>query len=383
MITKKDAVGIYVHIPFCLRKCAYCDFLSFPAGDDAQARYVECVVREIRDSAASLWASGEKPSADTVFFGGGTPSILPAHAIGRILEEIDSEYGVGKSAEITVECNPCTADIGKFQEYRRLGVNRLSMGVQSAVDEELKALGRLHTFAEAEDCFDMAVEAGFSNINIDLMSAIPGQTADSYRFTLEHILDLNPQHISAYSLIVEEGTPFYEIYGSQPPVDEETDRAMYALTKEALEERGYKRYEISNYARDGFACRHNLKYWCGGDYVGFGLGAASKIRNVRYKNETEFSEYAEGILHGRDVRSVEEALDTADEMSEFFILGLRRTEGVSLTEFRELFATDAMKVYGGVIERSIEEGLLTLSSGRLRFTDQGLDVSNYVLCRFM
>lgn len=383
MIKKRETVGIYVHIPFCLRKCAYCDFLSFPVGDDAQNRYVDCVVREIHNSAAVLWGSGEKPSADTVFFGGGTPSILPAHAIGRILEEIDSEYGICGDAEITAECNPGTADAGKFQEYRRLGINRLSLGVQSAVDEELKALGRIHTFAEAADCFDMAVHAGFSNINIDLMSAVPGQTADSYRFTLERILELNPQHISAYSLIVEESTPFYEIYGSEPPVDDETDRAMYALTKEVLAERGYKRYEISNYARDGFACRHNLKYWCGGDYVGFGLGAASKIKNVRYKNETEFSKYLDDVLYGRDIRSVEEVLDTAGEMSEFFILGLRRTEGVSLTEFREIFAADAMKIYGGEIEKSVEEGLLTFSSGRLRFTDKGLDVSNYVLCRFM
>lgn len=379
----RKTAGIYIHIPFCVRKCAYCDFLSFPAGDDVQERYVECVVREIHDSAASLYDSGEKPSADTVFFGGGTPSILPAHAVGRILEAVDSKYGICRDAEITVECNPCTADFEKFREYRRLGINRLSMGIQSAVDEELKTLGRLHTFAEAADCFDMAVQAGFSNINVDLMSAVPGQTADSYRFTLERILAMGPQHISAYSLIVEEGTPFYEMYGSRPPVDEETDRAMYALTKEVLAERGYKRYEISNYARDGFVCRHNLKYWCGGDYVGFGPGAASKIKNVRYKNETVFSEYMEGILHGRDIRGVEEVLDPADEMSEFFILGLRMTEGVSLAEFRERFAADAMERYGGVIEKSVEEGLLTMDSGRLCFTDRGLDVSNYVLCRFM
>lgn len=380
---KRKTAGIYVHIPFCLRKCAYCDFLSFPACDDVQERYVQCVIREIHDSAAFLWASGEKPLADTVFFGGGTPSILPAHALGRIMGEIEAVYGICGDAEITAECNPCTADIGKFQEYRRLGINRLSMGIQSAVDEELKTLGRLHTFAEAADCYDMAVQAGFSNINVDLISAVPGQTADSYRFTLEHILDLNPQHISAYSLIVEKGTPFYEMYGSKPPVDEETDRAMYALTKEVLAERGYERYEISNYAREGFACRHNLKYWCGGDYVGFGLGAASKIKNVRYKNETVFSEYMEGVFHGRDIRSVEEVLGPSDEMSEFFILGLRRTGGVSLTEFKERFAADAMELYGGVIRKSVDEGLLTLSSGQLCFTDRGLDVSNYVLCRFM
>lgn len=400
----ENTTGIYVHIPFCIRKCHYCDFLSFPASEAGRERYVDGLVREIRtygrqgggtDARISRFPDGGegardfcpkdggKPQASTVFIGGGTPSILPVSALERIFAALSERYGIPEDAEITIECNPGTADLEKLRAYRRMGINRISFGVQSASDTELETLGRIHTFADASDAFMMARRAGFANINVDLMSAVPGQTLESYRATLEAVLALNPEHISAYSLIVEEGTPFYETYGDAPPVDEDTDRAMYALTKEMLRERGYGRYEVSNYAKEGYACRHNLTYWTGGDYTGFGLGAASKVGNIRYRNETDLAEYVERTTAGENICYVEEVLETEDEMSEFFILGLRKTDGVSRKEFAERFSAEVPDVYEDLIRKFSREGLLVCSGDRIAFTDRGLDISNYVLCNFM
>lgn len=400
----ENTTGIYVHIPFCIRKCHYCDFLSFPASEAERERYVDGLIREIRtygrqgagtDARISRFPDGGKdarnfcpkddgkPQASTVFIGGGTPSILPVSAMERIFAALSERYEIPEDAEITIECNPGTADLEKLRAYRRLGINRISFGVQSASDMELETLGRIHTFAGAADAFAMARHAGFANINVDLMSAVPGQTLESYRATLEAVLVLNPEHISAYSLIVEEGTPFYETYGDAPPVDEDTDRAMYALTKEMLQERGYRRYEVSNYAKEGFACRHNLTYWTGGDYNGFGLGAASKAGNIRYRNETDLAEYVERTGRGENIRYVEEVLETEGEMSEFFILGLRKTDGVSRKEFAERFSSEVPDVYEDVIRKFAGEGLFECSGDRIAFTERGLDVSNYVLCNFM
>ena len=376
----KGRIGVYVHIPFCIRKCRYCDFLSFPAEEEVQGTYVDCLVKEIREF---QHFSGQTPVADTVFFGGGTPSVLPVPYLESIVSALAQEFDFSDNVEITMECNPGTVDLTKLQAYRRMGINRISFGMQTAVDKELYTLGRIHTFGDAIHSYQLARRAGFENINVDLMSAIPGQTKKSYQFTLEQVLGMRPEHISAYSLIVEKGTPFYEQYGSTPPIDEETDREMYAMTKEMLREHGYARYEISNYAREGFACRHNLKYWSGADYIGFGLGASSKMGNVRYKNEHRYAQYIREIEMGQCVQRVEETLDTEDEMSEFFVLGLRRINGVSRREFSERFSRDAMDVFGGPIRISAEEELLDVSGDRIYFTERGLDLSNYVLCRFM
>lgn len=373
-------IGIYVHIPFCIRKCHYCDFLSFPAEEAVQSAYVDCLVKEIQGFGH---LSRQTLVADTVFFGGGTPSILPVPHLERIVAALAQKFDFLDNVEITIECNPGTADLTKFQAYRRMGINRISFGMQTAVDEELYTLGRIHTSGAAIHSFQLARQAGFENINIDLMSAVPGQTKKSYQFTLEQVLHMRPDHISAYSLIVEKGTPFYEWYGSTPPVDEETDREMYAMTKEMLGKHGYARYEISNYAREGFACRHNLKYWSGADYIGFGLGASSRMGNVRYKNEHRYAQYIRAIERGQCVQRVEETLDTEDEMSEFFVLGLRRISGVSRQEFRDKFSRDMMDVFGESIRICVEEGLLETAGDRMYFTERGLDLSNYVLCRFM
>lgn len=378
-----NTAGIYIHIPFCVRKCGYCDFLSAPSDDMVQYRYAECVADEIRQFVRAAGGPGKMPIVDTIFLGGGTPSILPLAGLEQIVAALTDTFTILENVEFTIECNPGTADREKFDAYRGLGMNRLSLGMQSAVDQELKNLGRIHTCSDAIEAFYMAREAGFENINIDLMSAIPGQTMESCRFTLQQAVSMGPEHLSAYSLIVEEDTPFYERYYNDPPVDEDTDRAMYYMTRDVLRDSGYERYEISNYARKGFACRHNMKYWSGGDYIGFGLGASSKIGGTRYKNETELVRYMAQIRQEKPVRAVEEILGISDEMSEFFVLGLRKSSGVSLAEFRRRFSVDMNKIYGECIERSVKEGLLTIDGDRVRFTDRGLDVSNYVLCRFI
>lgn len=372
--------GIYIHIPFCVRKCNYCDFLSFPADERMQDTYVDACIQEIRNRAAD---TAQKVVADTVFIGGGTPSILSVSNLERLMEAVYQFFEIENRAEISMECNPGTADKEKFQAYCSLGINRISFGVQSAVEEELKKLGRIHSFSDALHSYEMARKCGFYNINIDLMSAIPGQTVESYRSTLSQIAVLQPEHISAYSLIVEEGTPFYDEYSDSPPVDEETDRIMYAYTKEFLQSQGLERYEISNYAQKGFECRHNLKYWSGDDYIGIGLGASSKIGNVRYKNESDLQTYIRQNQEGRDVCLIEEILGIEDEMSEFLILGLRKTKGISLHAFKRKFGVGLEEIYGSQISKFIGDGLLIQKSDQLFLSDRGLDVSNYIFCNLL
>lgn len=377
----RDKIGVYIHIPFCLRKCNYCDFLSFPAEERRREHYVELLIREIRQFGRGAFA--RHVEADTVFIGGGTPTVLSVSQLGHILSELKKQVKLSECPEITIECNPGTVTYEELQQLRHMGINRISFGVQSAVLEELEKLGRIHTFADAVRIFDHARKAGFENINIDLMSAIPGQTEPSYEYTLRQVLALSPEHLSAYSLIVEEGTPFYEMFGERPPVDEDTDRRMYALTKELLRKKNYERYEISNYAREGYECRHNLKYWSGDDYVGFGLGASSRIGNVHYKNEMQLLKYQEKIEMGVSPANVEERMDARGEQSEYIILGLRKTRGISQKEFRSRFSADVLECYGEVIQKFEKKGLLHVQGDRIAFTDYGLDVSNYVLSEFL
>lgn len=375
-----NTAGIYIHIPFCVKKCNYCDFLSWTAGEEEQNQYTRMLIQEI-EMADRVFPGINK--VDTIFIGGGTPSILSARNLDYICEAIYQKFSVCENTEFTIECNPGTAELEKMKQYKKMGINRISFGVQSTCDKELKELGRIHSFKTAQHSLENAREVGFQNINIDIMSAIPKQTLKSYSQTLENILSLNPEHISAYSLIIEEGTPFYELYCENPPVSEEIDRQMYAKTKEILADNGYERYEISNYAKKGFECKHNLRYWSGGNYAGLGVGASSKWNHVRYKNEADGKQYIEKLKSREIVAKTEEILDKQAEMSEFFILGLRKTKGVSLKEFEERFSVSAESVYGEVVEKFIKEGALIKEGDRLKFSEYGLDVSSYVLCEFL
>jgi len=381
MKTKKKPLSIYIHIPFCVRKCLYCDFLSGPAGDETKSRYVEQLLEEIRRKSVKY----DSYEVHTVFLGGGTPSLLPAFAIERILKTVESVFCMKKECEISIEVNPGTVTEEKLMAYREMGINRLSIGLQSADNEELRLLGRIHTYEDFLMTYKAAIKSGFNNINIDLMSAIPAQTMQSYQETLNKVLSLNPQpaHISAYSLIIEEGTPFYE---NTPPLpDEETERELYKITSDILSKAGYQRYEISNYAKSGYQCAHNKVYWKRGDYVGFGIGAASLVDNVRFKN----TENMESYLSGRDVREDVQTLSVEEQMEEYMFLGLRLTEGIQEEDFKATFGRTIEEIYPGVVEKFVKQGLLSYKpgdkpgAGCIALTDYGLDVSNVVMAEFL
>lgn len=370
--TKKEAgkkpLELYIHIPFCIRKCAYCDFLSAPAAPEVQEAYVGQLLQEI----AASKKLPEDYEAVTVFFGGGTPGILKGELLCSILRALRDRFSVREDAEITVEANPGTVNRDKLVQYREAGVNRISLGLQSADNQELKLLGRIHTWEQFLESFQLARETGFRNINVDLMSALPGQTTESVHRTLERVLALSPEHISAYSLILEEGTPFHKRYEGHPELlpSEEEERQMYYDTRDRLCACGYEHYEISNFAKPGYACRHNLGYWERTDYKGFGLGAASLLENVRYTNQTDLTEYLKGNFAG-----TEEPLTKQAVREEYFFLGLRKMEGVEPGRYREH--------YEERIQRLQAQQLLEEKDGRIRLTERGTDVSNYVMAQFL
>lgn len=377
--TKKDTQkkGLYLHIPFCVRKCNYCDFLSAPATEEARESYVTCLIKEI----LAYKTAGYE--ADTVFFGGGTPSLLSADSICRLMDALHTAFRIDSSAEITMECNPETVDREKLSAMYRAGINRISFGLQSAVDRELKLLGRIHDYQRFLTAYETARAAGFQNINVDLMSAIPEQTKETWEETLAKVLALHPEHISAYSLIIEEGTVFYDRQEQLVLPDEETERQMYYRTKELLQAAGYERYEISNYARPGYESRHNLKYWSGADYIGMGQGASSYLEGVRFHNPYEGTAYRENCGSLAALRCEEERLDKKAQMEEFCFLGLRRMQGISEKEFEQQFGQTMTEVYPGIVDRFITQGLLTRQDEWIALTEQGIDVSNQVLAEFI
>ena len=375
---ERRPLELYIHIPFCVRKCAYCDFLSGPATDLEMRVYVEQLVQEISVQSAFYEGYG----VTSIFLGGGTPSILEAEDVSRIMEAVYRHFHVEKEAEVTIEANPGTVSLEKLQIYRASGINRISIGLQSADDGELKALGRIHSYDGFLKTYERVRQAGFTNVNIDLMSALPGQTLESWRSTLRKVLMLRPEHISAYSLIIEEGTPFYKAYHDHPELlpDEDTEREMYYETKSMLHKQGFERYEISNYAKPGRECRHNIGYWTGVPYLGLGLGASSYMNGSRFAVSSDMQQYLEekpGMF--TDV----EKLTKKDMEEEFFYVGLRMTAGVSLSEFERRFGMSAEEVYPGLMETFVEEKAAEFRGDRFVLTDYGLDVSNYIMAQFL
>lgn len=377
---------IYLHIPFCARKCAYCDFLSFPAGEDVIETYVQRLLEEISE----YKEEGKAYRVSSVFVGGGTPSLLSAGQLSRLMDGLFANFDVSPRAEITLEANPGTLTPEKLSDYRKSGINRLSIGLQSADDAELALLGRIHTYGQFLDNYRAARNVGFDNINVDLMSALPGRTAESFCGTLKKVIALAPEHISVYSLIIEPGTPFYARYhedavrrerGDAPHIlpSEEEERRIYALTNDALAAAGYRRYEISNYAKPGRECRHNTGYWQGTPYLGFGLGASSYINGTRTKNVSDLSVY----LNEPFRRAETHILSEKERMEEFMFLGFRMTKGVSEAEFARRFGRTLREVYGPVLDKLTGNRLIEQSGGRLRLTARGVDISNYVLSEFL
>ena len=378
----KQALELYIHIPFCVRKCAYCDFLSFPATERAHETYVAKLIEEIYGQSAGF----QDYCVTSIFLGGGTPSILSADLMRDLFEALYQCFDIAVDAEISIEANPGTLTMEKLHMYRTCGINRISIGLQSADDEELKALGRIHCYDDFLKSFQRARQAGFTNINVDLMSALPGQTVQSLKNTLRKVMMLKPEHISAYSLIIEEGTPFYDRYHADQSAfpDEEMDREMYHLTKEIMAAQGFERYEISNYAKPGYECRHNIGYWTGVDYLGLGLGASSYTHGFRYHNVTDIDEYlsldlSEGGAAARDIQKMSEK----EQIEEFMFLGLRMMKGVSGSEFFERFGLNLWSIYGEVFDRLAAQGLLEVRKPEVRLTELGIDVSNMVLSEFL
>lgn len=371
---------LYIHIPFCVRKCNYCDFLSFPETDDMIDAYCRALIEEIKQTGERV--RGE--SVRSVFVGGGTPSILMPEQITEIFLQIRKSFLLEADAEITIESNPGTLDEEKLQCYQEIGINRLSIGLQSTDDNCLKRLGRIHNFREFEKNYDQARKVGFTNINIDLMSGLPGQSLSQYEETLRRVTDLNPEHISSYSLIIEEGTSFYEseeIVRQLP--DEETERKMYEQTRDILNAKGYDRYEISNYARKGKECIHNLGYWEQVPYLGVGLGASSYYNKARFSNERNLKKYLNIPFLPFEEREEYATVSLREQMEDRMIFGLRKRKGISISQFKKEYGISVREIYGEVIDRYSSMGFLQVEDDVLKLTDAGIDVSNWIFEDFL
>ena len=450
----KKNLELYLHIPFCVKKCAYCDFLSFASDEQTQMEYADALIREIRfygsvfrsDSSKlhpkEKWGSSlsefkleeqeavfseykilnlnkEGYAVSSIFIGGGTPSWLHEDKIVEILEALHQNFHILSDAEITIECNPGTVTRAKLEKYKKAGINRLSIGLQSADNEELRLLGRIHTFEQFLKTYTLARECGFENINIDVISGIPYQTTEKFLQTLKKVVALKPNHISAYSLIIEPNTPFYETYyadlkrqeaGKETQILPTEDEICQMLekTQQFFKQNGYEQYEISNFAKSGFVCKHNIGYWTRENYLGLGLGAASLIENVRYSNVTDLYTYIKETKHMRfdisethmffqkewepnvlslfiktNLHDSMEILPRYAQMEEFMFLGLRMKEGISREKFYENFGISIEGIYQKVLVELKEKGLLEQKEGRIALTEQGERVSNYVMAQFL
>lgn len=387
-----------------MQKCVYCDFLSAPAGEDVKRKYIEALICEINITCGLYNDRLSGYQVKTIFFGGGTPSAVKPEYIRDIMKCLNEHFDIAEGAEVTIECNPGTLDINKADIYRECGINRISFGLQSADNTELKMLGRIHTFEQFKESLSIAEKAGFDNINVDIMSALPGQTMESYKRTVEKVLECNVKHISAYSLIVEEGTPLYDRLDTDYPElpDEDTERQMYYYTQDSLASAGYVHYEISNYARPGYECRHNISYWERTDYLGFGIGAASLFEEIRHTNITDINMYIDkcggminagscmdnNVTAGNYNRLYEiyddiQKLSLNDRMEEFMFLGLRKIGGISKAEFEKTFSKNIADVYGKVIQENVLNGLLVDDGDVIKLTDRGVDISNVVMAEFL
>ena len=364
-------LGLYVHIPFCARKCAYCDFASWAGREADRERYAEALCREIGERAK---ACGH-PAADTVFFGGGTPSLLPPALYRHIARALRENFDIAPGAEWTVECNPGTLTAEFAGALAESGCNRLSMGMQAAQPELLRRLGRIHDLAGVRQAAALARGAGIQNLNLDLMLGLPGQTLAHMAETLDAALDLRPQHVSCYALIVEEGTPLHSWVkkGQVALPGEDMDRAMYGLCRDTLEKRGFHQYEISNFALSGRECRHNVNCWQRRDYLGFGCAAHSLWREERRANPRELDDY----LSGRPPET--ETISPADARFEYMMLGLRLTAGVSEADYEQRFGQGLWDTYGLRLEPALRDGRLQRQDGRIFLTRRGMDVMNSVL----
>lgn len=374
-------LGLYIHIPFCVRKCKYCDFNSFKLNIDEKKKYLSALSKEMELYKEKI---GQK-EIDSIFVGGGTPSILNEEEIKILFDNINLNFKIKEDAEITMECNPGTLTLNKLKTMKKCGVNRLSIGLQAVQNHHLKYIGRIHTFEEFEKNYHEAKKVGFDNINIDLMYALPNQTKEDWMESLEKVVNLNPTHISAYSLILEENTELFDMYERKEfkLLDEDTDIEMYEYTINYLKSHGYNQYEISNYAKKGFECKHNILYWKCENYVGIGTSASGFLDEIRYNNLCEIDKYEELILNGKKPIEWEEKLSIKDKIEESIFLGLRMNEGIKFKDFKNKYDFNFLEEYKNEIEKLTKLQLIDINETGMKLTQKGKEISNSVFVEFI
>ena len=385
-------IGIYIHIPFCKKKCEYCDFKSYAGKEKLIDDYIKCLkyeLKEVGDGNKLDYENNLDKLAiiKTIYIGGGTPSLIDSRYINEILEIVKQNYKLDDDLEITIEVNPGTVSEEKLEQYKKSGINRLSIGLQSTHDRLLKKIGRIHSYDDFFNTFKLARKVGFQNINVDLMLGLPEQSIEDLKLSIEEIIKLNPEHISVYSLIIEEGTPFYkklEANELELPKDE-VERKMYWSVKKELEKSGYIHYEISNFAKKGYESKHNLACWNQEEYIGFGIAAHSYTNNVRYSNIDDIEQYIKNFETNKEIDNFvfHEKQNKESKMKEFMMLGLRKINGISIQEFKNRFALNPIFVYRKELEKLVDEQLIEIDGNIIKLTNKGLDLANLVWEEFV
>ena len=374
-------LGLYIHIPFCAKKCKYCDFISFPESHGRINEYFEALKKEILNNKIN------NKEISTIYIGGGTPSFVHSKYIVEIISLIRNNYVISEDAEITIEINPGTIDKNKLLDYKKMGVNRISIGLQSACDRLLELIGRIHKYEDFLKTYNLVKEVGFNNINVDLMLALPTQTIDDLTDTLNKIIDLEPNHISLYSLILEENTELEYMINNKKLelINEIEERRMYHLSKKILEKNGYIHYEISNFAQKGFESKHNMDCWNQEEYIGMGLSAHSYFNNKRFSNTIYLDKYIENIKNGNFEKNIEihEVQEKEDKMKEYMMLGFRKLKGISITEFEKKFRINPLFYFRFELEKLTDQGLIEVDLDNIKLTKSGLDLANIVFEEFV
>lgn len=370
-------ISLYIHIPFCAQKCFYCDFPSFSGKENLRKAYIDALIKELGDRCSSYIIK-------TIFIGGGTPSYLEVNEIEKLLVAIN-ELNLKETIEFTMECNPGTLNIDKLKVMKSGKVNRISFGLQSCEDDLLKKIGRIHTFNDFIDNYNLARQLGFSNINVDLMYGLPNQSVENWKSTLKKICNIKPDHISAYSLIIEEGTLFYSLYDKDKLIlpTEDEEREMDYITKKILKENGYNQYEISNYSLEGKECKHNKVYWILEEYIAVGTACSSYIDGYRLENINDIDQYIKKINLGEDVVINKHKNSIEDEIEEFVFMGLRMNKGINIARFKEKFNRPIDSIYKEIIEKNIERKLIKIDGNRMLLTTKGMELSNEVMSDFI
>ncbi|MDX5660040.1 radical SAM family heme chaperone HemW [Clostridioides difficile] len=389
-------LGLYVHIPFCVKKCKYCDFNSYKMDIDSKKRYIEDLKIEMELYSNKLYKDNKYKNKEcyslnkndkitSIFVGGGTPSILTSDEIREVFISIKEMFDIDENAEITIECNPGTLTLEKLKTMKEIGINRLSIGLQAIQEKHLNFIGRIHTYEEFEKNYKDALSVGFKNINIDLMYSLPNQTLCDWKETLEKVVHLNPTHISAYSLILEEGTELYNMYESNKfeLIDENVDIEMYEYTINYLKSKGYNQYEISNYSKEGYNCEHNILYWEGEHYIGIGAGASGYINENRYNNVESLEDYHLSLLKREKAIQENEILSEKDMIEEKIFMGLRMNKGIKFEDFKKKFGIDFREKYNKQIEMLLARKLINQSFEGIQLTQKGREISNSVFIEFM